>query len=280
MGTGIAGRILGAGFDLTVFNRTRAKMEPFLAKGAKGATDLKSAVAGADVVVTSLMDDKSVLENASQFVTAMKPGAIHICVTTISPNCADELAGLHAANGSAYIAGPVVGRPNAAAAGELLSLLAGAQDAATKVTPVCNAYSKKVAYVSERHGAANTLKLCINYTTISIIETFSEAYSFADKAGTNIDVLRDFLEEAMGHPALKMYAKKLRDRDFAGKGGFSMSGGLKDVTLMLNTSSAIGVDLDIGKIVKRKMETAVANGMHEKDWSSIYEITRQQSGLS
>ena len=280
MGSGIASCILKAGFDLVVYNRTREKMEPFLAKGAKGGADLKAAVKDADVVITSLMDDKSVLDNVKTFVGSMKPGAVHVGVTTVSPECADGVAKLHTDSGTFYVAGPVVGRPNAAAAGELLSFLAGAKAVVDKVAPVCKAYSKKIVYVSERHGAANTLKLCVNYTIISIIETFSEAYAFADKAGANLDSLKDFLEEAMGHPALKMYAGKLRARDFAGRGGFAMSGGLKDVTLMLKASGAIGVDFEIGKIIKRKMETAVANGMGEQDWSSIYEITRKNSGLS
>lgn len=280
MGAGIAGCILKAGFDTVVYNRTREKMEPFLAKGAKGAADVKDAVKDADVVITSLMDDKSVLENVKAFASSMKHGAIHVGVTTVSPECSDEAAKLHAEAGTIYIAGPVVGRPNAAAAGELLSLLAGAKAAVEKVTPVCKAYSKKIVHVSEQPGAANTLKLCVNYTIISIIETFSEVYAFADKAGVNLDVLKEFLEEAMGHPALKMYAGKLRARDFAGRGGFAMSGGLKDVSLMLKASGSLGVDFAIGKIIKQKMETAIANGMGEQDWSSIYEITRKNAGLS
>jgi 3-hydroxyisobutyrate dehydrogenase-like beta-hydroxyacid dehydrogenase len=226
------------------------------------------------------MDDKSVLENVKAFVGAMKPGAVHVGVTTVSPECSDEAAKIHADAGTSYVAGPVVGRPNAAAAGELLSLLAGSKAAVEKVTPVCKAYSKKIIHVSERPGAANTLKLCVNYTIISIIETFSEVYAFADKAGVSLDALKEFLEEAMGHPALKMYAGKLRARDFAGRGGFAMSGGLKDVSLMLKASSGLGVDFAIGKIIKQKMETAIANGMGEQDWSSIYEITRKNSGLN
>lgn len=280
MGSGIANCIIKAGFDTVVYNRTREKMEPFLAKGVKGAANVKEAVRDADVVVTSLMDDKSVLENVKAFVGAMKPGAIHVSVATVSPECSEEAARLHADAGTSYVAGPVVGRPNAAAAGELLSLLAGSGAAVEKVTPVCRAYSNKVVHVSERHGAANTLKLCINYTIISIIETFGEVYAFADKAGANLDVLKEILEAAMGHPALKMYAGKVRARDFAGGGGFAMSGGLKDVSLMLSASSGVGVDFEIGKIVKRKMETAIANGMGEQDWSSIYEITRKNSGLN
>jgi 3-hydroxyisobutyrate dehydrogenase-like beta-hydroxyacid dehydrogenase len=279
MGSGIANCILKAGFDTVVYNRTREKMQPFLAKGVKGAADVKEAVRDADVVITSLMDDKSVLENVKAFVGAMKPGAIHVGLSTVSPECSEEAARLHADAGTTYVAGPVVGRPNAAAAGELLSLLAGPKAAVEKVTPVCKAYSNKVVHVSERHGAANTLKLCVNYTVISIIETFGEVYAFADKAGANLDALKDFLEAAMAHPALKTYAGKVRARDFSSRGGFAMSGGLKDVSLMLKASGAVGVDFEIGKIIKRKMETAIANGMGDQDWSSIYEITRKNSGL-
>jgi 3-hydroxyisobutyrate dehydrogenase-like beta-hydroxyacid dehydrogenase len=210
----------------------------------------------------------------------MKPGAIHIGLTTNSPECADEVAALHKASGTFYVAGPVVGRPNAAAAGELHSLLSGDKASVAKVEPVCKTYSRKIIYVGERHGAANTMKLCVNYTVISIIEIFSEVYAFADKSGVNLDALKEFLEEAMGHPALKMYAGKLRKRDFAGKGGFAMTGGFKDVNLMLKASSEIGVSFDIGQIVKKKMETAIAAGMGEQDWSTIYEITRKNAGLN
>ena len=144
--------------------------------------------------------------------------------------------------------------------------------------PAC---SKKVIYVGEQHGTANTLKkLCINYTAISLIEIFSEVYAFADKAGANLDVLKDFLQDAMGHPAFKMYAGKLRARDFAGKAGFAMTGGLKDVTLMLKASSQIGVPFEVGQIIKTKMEAAIKAGMGEQDWSSIYEITRKNAGLT
>jgi 3-hydroxyisobutyrate dehydrogenase-like beta-hydroxyacid dehydrogenase len=77
-----------------------------------------------------------------------------------------------------------------------------------------------------------------------------------------------------------MYAGKLRARDFAGKGGFAMAGGLKDVILMLKASNQIGVSFDVGQIIKKKMVVAIEAGMGEQDWSSIYEITRKNSGLS
>lgn len=280
MGSGIASCIQRAGIDLTVYNRTREKMQPLLAAGAKGAADIGEAVRDADLVITALMDDQSVLDTVkTSLLGNMKPGAIHLGVTTISPQCADELARLHRAAGTIYIAGPIVGRPNAAAAGELLSYLAGDKAAVKKVTPVCKAYSKTVKYVSEHHGAANSLKLCINYTVAAIIEAFGEVYVFAEKSGVDLNILREFLENAMGHPALKMYTGKIMNRNFDGKDGFAMVGGLKDVTLMLNASSAVGASLDIGKIAQKKMQAAIAAGMAQNDWSATYEITRQNAGL-
>ena len=94
MGSAIAGCVLRGGFDLVVYNRTREKMEPFLAKGAKGAVDLKDAVKDADVVITMLMDDKSVLDSVRMFAGSMKPGAVHVGLATVSPECADEVAKL------------------------------------------------------------------------------------------------------------------------------------------------------------------------------------------
>ena len=281
MGTGMAGCIAKAGFELAVFNRTREKMAPLAAAGARPAADPGDAARDADVVVTSLMDDVSVLAMVRAGVlAAMKPGAVHLGVTTVSPGCADELARIHAEAGSLYVAGPVVGRPDAAAAGELLSILAGDAAAIERVTPVCRSYSRMVMPIGERHGAANALKLAINYMVVSIIEAMGEVYAFADRSGVPLAPLQGFLVEAMGHPALKMYAEKIGRRDFAGRGGFAMAAGLKDVKLMLAAAGELGVPLEIGEIARRKMDEAVADGMAETDWSATYEITRRKAGLN
>ncbi len=93
--------------------------------------------------------------------------------------------------------------------------------------------------------------------------------------------MRDFYQQALfAHPALKMYAEKLRTRDFAGRGGFVMKGGFKDVTLMLATGEAVGANLEMGKICHRKLEAGIAAGLEETDWRAIYEISRKEAGMS
>ncbi len=210
MGSGIAQCILKGAFDLTVWNRTASKMEPLVMNGAKAAGSAKEAVTDADVVITSLMDDKSILDNvqaADGILAGMKPGAVHVCVTTISPACADQLAEIHSKQGSYYVSGPVVGRPDAAASGQLMSYLAGDPKAVAIATPICNAYSRQVVAISEKPSIANCMKLCINYSVVSVMELIGETYVLAEKCGIPLEHMRDFYQQAaFAHPALKMYA--------------------------------------------------------------------------
>jgi 3-hydroxyisobutyrate dehydrogenase-like beta-hydroxyacid dehydrogenase len=284
MGSKIAKRLLDAGFDLTVWNRTASKMAPLVEQGAKQTASAKEAASGADVVVTCLMDDQSVLDSVRAhegILAGLRPGAVHICLTTISPDCADQLEQIHAAHGSVYVSGPVVGPADAAVSGQLVSYLAGAPAGVEKVKPVCMAYCKQVIAISERPSVANCMKLVINYNVASTIELIGETYVFAEKCGIPLVYLRDFFQQNwFAHPGAKMYAEKLRARDFGGRGGFVMTGGLKDLRFMLATAERNGAPLEIGAIVERKLTKGIEAGMQDADWSAFYEITRREAGLA
>lgn len=282
MGAGIAACILRAGHDLTVWNRTASKAASLVASGAKQAESAGRAAAEADLVITCLMDDGSVLDMMSAaggVLGAMKSGATHLCVTTISPKCADTLAKMHRDRGTRYVSGPVVGRPDAAAAGQLVTYLGGDAVAVAAVKPVCESYAKMVVAISDRPSAANCMKLCINYAAISFIEVLGETYAFAEKSGVDLNYLQQFFQMAFAHPAMKMYAEKARKRDFDAEAGFAMTAGLKDVRLMLAGAREAGVAFEVGKIVERKMLTAISTGLESADWSAICEVTRRESGL-
>jgi len=103
---------------------------------------------------------------------------------------------------------------------------------------------------------------------------------FAEKCGLPLEHMRDFYQQIwFSHPAAQMFAEKLRTRDFAGRGGFAMTGGLKDLRLMLSTASDVNAPLEVGKIIERKLAVGVDSGMGETDWSAIYEISRREAGL-
>jgi 3-hydroxyisobutyrate dehydrogenase-like beta-hydroxyacid dehydrogenase len=284
MGSSIAQCLLRAKFDLTVWNRTASKIEPLVKLGAKRAASAKEAASGAGVVLTSLMDDQSILDSLQGdqgILAGLRPGAVHVCLTTISPRCADDLEQIHKKHGSVYLSGPVVGPTAAAASGQLLSYLAGDPTAIEAVTPTCMAYSKQVIAISERPSVANCMKLAISYHVVSTIELIGETYVFAEKCGIPLVYLRDFYQQMwFAHPGAKMYAEKLRTRDFGGRGGFVMKGGLKDVRLMLSTAESNGAPLEIGNIVERKLKKGIEAGMEDADWSAFYEITRREAGLA
>lgn len=283
MGSAMANRIVQAGHALVVWNRSASKTLPLVSAGAKAAATPAEAVAGAEVVVTSLMDDQSVLDivgGPGGIAAAMPKGAVHMCVTTISPECANQLGEIHARAGTQFVSGPVAGRPDSAAAGQLITFLGGDTDAIAAVTPVCSAYARKVVPLAGRPGLANAMKLCVNYTAVSIIELMGEIYTFGEKCGIDSKVIRDFFLDAFAHPALKTYANKLKDGRYGSEGGFALKAGLKDVRLMLDAASGVGVAFDIAKIVERKMVRALDQGMGQADWSVVATITRQESGLS
>ena len=280
MGTGMASRILKSGYDLTVWNRTAAKADPLVAAGAKLAPAASAAAKDADLVITSLMDDASVLDMVNgELLKVMKPGAIHLCVTTISPECSDELSELHKNAGTRYLAGPVIGRPDAAAAGRLVTYLAGTHDAVETVKPVCDSYAMLTFEISDRPSVANCMKLVVNYAGASIIEILGETYAFAEKSGVDLAYVQRFFQMALAHPAMKMYAAKARKRDYKDDVGFAMSAGLKDVRLMLSAAGQAGVGFEIGKIIERKMLAALDSDLATADWSATCEVTRRESGL-
>jgi 3-hydroxyisobutyrate dehydrogenase-like beta-hydroxyacid dehydrogenase len=280
MGTGMAGRIARMGHGVTVWNRTAAKADPLVAAGAKAAASAEAAVSDADIVITSLMDDASVLALANDvLLTAMKPGAIHLCVTTISPGCGDQLQAVHAQAGTRYVSGPVVGRPDAAAAGRLVTYLAGDRAAIQDVKPVCESYAVIAIDLSDRPSAANSMKLAVNYAAASMIEIIGETYAFAEKSGIDLARMQQFFQMAFANPGLKLYAEKARKRDYVSSVGFTMSGGLKDLRLMLGAAEQAGMSFEIGKIIERKMLTALSSDLANADWSATCEVTRREAGL-
>jgi 3-hydroxyisobutyrate dehydrogenase-like beta-hydroxyacid dehydrogenase len=283
MGAAMARRVLRAGFQLAVYNRTRAKMQPLLDAGAAGSASAAEAAAGAEIVVTSLMDDQSVLDatgGPKGLLQRLPPGAVHIGTTTISPRCAERLAALHAAHGSGYVAAPVVGRPRVAEAGELVSLVAGDPRAIERAQGVLSAYSQAVIPVSSMPAVANSLKLAINYMAGTVAELMGQVYAFGEKSGIDPQHLRMVMQTMFSHPGLQEYASRIHERRFDDVGSDLLTGGLKDVQLILKAATDARAPLPFASIMRDRVLTALARGLGAKDCSAVYEITRMCAGLA
>jgi 3-hydroxyisobutyrate dehydrogenase-like beta-hydroxyacid dehydrogenase len=282
MGAGIARSIQRAGFTLRVYNRTAAKMQPFADEGATAAESPKDAAIGADVVVTNLMDDASVLNTvtgADGILAGLGAGQTHIDTTTISPRCARQLAELHAEHGSRFVAGPVVGRPDVAAKGELRTFLAGEAGTIEECRPVVDAYTSLVVTIGEDPGLASSVKLSVNYMLMATVELMGQVFAFGEKSGISPDLLNLMLGAFFGQPALQEYARLIHSRNFDDP-GFALSGAIKDMELMMQAAGDIRAPLPFGSIVRDKLLTAAARGMEDLDWAAISEISRIQAGLA
>ena len=284
MGAGMAFNLAKhAEHSLTVWNRSADKAQVFAEMGATVAATPAEAVRGADVVITSLLDDQSVealFHSDSPVLAALRPNAIHLCVTTVSPECADRLYALHRAHGSRYVSAPVIGRPDVARAGKLIQFLAGDEGAIAEVQPVCRLFCEQVKVLHGLPaGVANSQKLCLNFFAVAAIEVMAECFTLGEKLGVPRENLAFFLNKALPAPALNVYVEKLFKRDTQSGTGFTMTGGRKDVGLMLQAAAKAHCPLDIAEVVANKMDSALAQNMHDLDWSAIQEMTRQRAGL-
>lgn len=278
MGSALAKRILLSKLDLTVFNRTKEKMQPIVQAGAKGANSLEEAVKNADVVITSLLDDQAVLQTVSAFIDFMPKGAIHVGASTIMPETSKQLSALHEKKQQIYIGGNVLGVPKVAEKGELTTIAAGDAKAIQQCENIFKSYSSTIVNVGNEAYLANVFKICTNYLLISAIETMGELYAFAEKSNLSKDILQKFFHVVFAHPAYKLYVDKIKERNFDDV-NFELTGGMKDIKLFQQAFAQVGVVPGIANILKDKFIIALAHQMGSKDWSAVTDVTRLEANI-
>jgi 3-hydroxyisobutyrate dehydrogenase-like beta-hydroxyacid dehydrogenase len=280
MGTGIAANLLKAGHELTVYNRTRAKAEAFASEGAKVADHIADACRG-DAVITMLSNDdavESAVYGDGGVLASLSKGAIHISSSTISVALSKRLAEHHAARGQRYVAAPVFGRPEAAAAAKLFVVAAGSPEAVKTAMPVFDAIGQRTFTVSEDAPAANIIKLSGNFLIASVIESLGEAMALVGKAGIDKHQYLELLTSTLfGAPIYKTYGTLIADEKFSPP-GFAAPLGLKDVRLTLAAGDDLRVPLPLASLLRDRYLTLLANGGDNLDWSAIGGLPAKDAG--
>jgi 3-hydroxyisobutyrate dehydrogenase-like beta-hydroxyacid dehydrogenase len=279
MGEPIAQNLLRAGYSLQVWNRTASKAAGLAAKGAKQvASPADTAVAGG-IVVTMLADDVALEEVClaqPSFVERLGAGGVHASLSTISPVTARRLAEHHKKYGVEYVAAPVFGRPDAAAAAKLFSLAAGPAAAKKRIEPIQAAIGAGTFDFGEEAGAANVVKLCGNFMVAATIETLAEMLTLAEKNGVDKKALAEMIGKFS--PLHYVYAKAIAERNFTPP-GFRLVLGMKDVNLIMQTAAASTTPLPLASLLHDRWLSAVAKGRGELDWSAIALGVAEDAGL-
>jgi len=282
MGSAMAESLLRNGHAVRVWNRTAAKADPLVAAGATRAPTPAAAAAGADIVISSMLDDASLhqlVEAPDGVLAGLDEDAVHVSTATVSPGCSDAIAALHAARGRDFLAAPVVGRPEVARAGELLSLVGGPEAVIVRARPAIAAYSARILTTGADPGTANSLKLAINFYIASIAELFGEVLAFAEKSGVAHETTMQALRGMQGAPGVAGYLERIGARELD-EAGFAMATGLKDLGLIADAAAAVRCPLPFAAVARDRTMAAIATGLGDKDWSAFTEITRLNAGLS
>lgn len=283
MGTGICSNIQKAGYDLTVYNRTVSKTKAFEEAGAKVVLTVKELVENSDIIFTSLLDDRSIVDLCRAkdgIFDSITTEKIHIGLTTIQPSTADMLKSEHEKYGCHYIAAPVVGRPDAAAAGKLITFLAGELLTINHVHSIIESYTVKQVIAGDSASSANAMKICVNYMGMAQLAMLGEVFTYAEKSQLNkAQVLTIAKMFFAGNDAMKEYAEKIANRDFDTV-GFDLTAGLKDALIFDTAFTSCGVKPSAILGAKENLISANANGLGTKDWSALTEISRRLAGLS
>jgi 3-hydroxyisobutyrate dehydrogenase-like beta-hydroxyacid dehydrogenase len=280
MGAGMAANLLKAGHDVTVYNRTRSKVETLVAQGARAAASVSNACRG-DAVLTMLADDgavESVVFGRSGIIDSLPAGAIHISSSTISVALSERLEAAHAKAGQLFVAAPVIGRPDAAAAGQLFVVAAGAPDAVKAAASLFDAIGQKTFVVSETPKAGNLVKLSCNFLIASVIESVGEAMALIGKAGIDrrqyLDILTSTLFDASVY---KTYGGLIAEGKFE-PARFAAPLGQKDIRLTLAAAEDLRVPMPLASLLRDRFLTLLAHGGDKLDWSAIGRIAATDAG--
>jgi 3-hydroxyisobutyrate dehydrogenase-like beta-hydroxyacid dehydrogenase len=279
MGSPMARNLMKAGHELTVYNRTRSKAESL---GARVANTPADAAREADAVITMLADDDAVKEvvfGADGLANTLRPGAIHVSMSTISVALSQQLAAEHAEHKQGYVAAPVFGRPQAAEEAKLFVVVAGRPDAVKKCEPLFAAIGQRTFPMGDDPVKANVVKLSGNFLIASVIETLGEALSLVRKYNVDPERYLEMLTSTLfTAPVYKTYGDLIVNEKFE-PAGFRLKLGLKDVRLAMAAAEAQAVPMPVASVIRDHALEGIANGMGDKDWSSLAEVVSKNAGL-
>ena len=282
MGQGMSARLLSGEHDLLVYNRTAGKSAALESAGAKVAPTISAVCEGRDLVISMVADDAALddVTLASGGVRDSLPkNAVYAAMGTHSAAAVQNVAHAFKERSLSFVAAPVLGRPDAAAAGQIVVVCGGPAEALKKCEPAFNTLGRKTMEAASLPEAAIAIKLANNFVLGCAVETMAEGFALVRKYGVNPQVFYDVMTEGLfAAPAYKVYGKLIVDSSY-NTPGFTVKLGLKDIKLALAAAELVGVPLPSGSVVRDRLIGAIAHGDGDKDWAVLGREQARASGL-
>jgi 3-hydroxyisobutyrate dehydrogenase-like beta-hydroxyacid dehydrogenase len=269
MGAPMAQRLLAAGYDVTVWNRTRARTDALAALGAAVASTPAEAVRSAEAVLTMLFDDaahEAVLFGPEGVLDALRPGALHVSLSTISVALSERLTAEHARCDQAFVAAPVFGRPNVAEEGRLWIVAAGAESAIQQARPLLESLSRGISVIGQEPRMAHAVKLGGNFLISAMIHSLGESFVYADAQGIAPAVFFEAVNSALFQsPFYAAYANIMLHPPQ--HPGATIELGAKDLRLLREAAASRQTTLSLADNLAEVFAQAQQSGLSGEDWA-------------
>ena len=278
MGSGMARRLLAAGFPLAVYNRTAEKAASLVADGARLARSPADAADDADIVISMLADDaasRGVWLGGAGALAGMRAGTIIIESSTVSPVWVGDLAATAAKRRIDMLDAPVTGSRAQAESGELNFLVGGDAAVLERARPVLSAMSKSIVHVGPT-GSGAVLKLINNFMCGVQAASLAEAMVWAERTGLDRDAAFQVLTNgAAGSPLVKTVSARMMKQDYTPN--FHLALMRKDLEYSLKEAERRGVTLTSAKMALGLFDQGIASGRSKDDVAAVVEPLREAS---
>lgn len=274
MGRPMAERLLQAGYELVVYNRTSQKTQPLLRRGALRVDAPRAVGETCDVVITVVSDTQALTDvviGQQGLYMGLSRGKTHVDMSTISPALAQKLDRLCQAKEADFLHAPVLGSKPQAADGTLLIFAGGSRPAYERCQHVFQTLGQRIWHFPQAKQATH-LKLICNQFIATMIMALSQGLVMGQKAGLDLDVILAVLEaSALNAPMYQSKARMMRERRFA-EANFYVTHLLKDINLMLEAGRDVGVPLPGLAAVRELFVAAEASGYGREDYSAVVKV--------
>jgi 3-hydroxyisobutyrate dehydrogenase-like beta-hydroxyacid dehydrogenase len=280
MGAALVERLLDAGCDVAVYNRTRAKAEPLAERGA-AVVDSPADLADRDVVFTMVGGPgdfrEVVLGDGGLLSREGTAPRIIVDSTTISPEMSEEVRAEAGRRGVALLAAPVSGNPKVVSSGRLSVVVSGPQDAWEEVRPVLELFGRRVTYVGEGERA-RLAKICHNVMLGVVSQCLAEIVVLAEKGGMSRADFMDFLNESvMGSVFTRYKTPALVELDFTPT--FTPELLRKDFDLGFEAAHRLDVPMPVAAAAAQAVQALFGHGYADLDFAALLDQTAKASGL-
>jgi 3-hydroxyisobutyrate dehydrogenase-like beta-hydroxyacid dehydrogenase len=278
----MATRMMEAGHELVVYNRTPGKGAGLAGAGAREVASVQAACEDREVVVTMVADDAALAEVTLMpegIREALPAGAIHLVMGTHSVTAIRRLSLAHGESSQVLVAAPVIGRPDAAAAGQLLAVAAGPPEAVGKVQPLLAAVSRATVQAGTMPESGSALKLANNFLLGCAIEVMGEAFSLVRRYDVDPEALYQVMVGGLfSAPAYEGYGRIIVDQAYDSV-GFTTELGLKDANLVLAAAESVRLPLPSANVWRDRLLGAMAHGDGGRDWAVVAREQARAAGL-